>query len=464
MTTYRWGRWALVAVFAMGAFSVSAVCGEQEKAAPPLAQAQWIAPPTGRDMGRPLPLLRKEFSVAGKPRQATLRMVGLGDYDPRVNGVRLADTGINQPWSQYDKTLYYRDFDITAQAQAGVNCVGVMLANSFWHNPNPPPGRYNKDGPQRQADEPLLLCAEITLEQPDGTIQRVRTDATWRSADGPIVFSHIFAGEDFDARRQQPGWDRPGFDDRAWQPVRIAAAPRATLVRQDWPPFKTFERFAPVSVQEPAAGVFLYSFAQNSSAQVRIELAGGKPGDRISFRCGEHKNAHDRLFGGYVVGCELIGDGRPLGRAAPRLRPRRSGQLRRHLEERLDRAAGDLGRHDGRVAVAEPLHVGARAGMVLRLRRRHPAETGSRGLEGSRHRAPPRPADQSRSDPDDSRRPHPQPLANPGWHVPPDGRNPCRDCRHRDLALRRHPAPAPRPERTRRRITLFSRFLNIPLT
>lgn len=149
MTTYRWGRRALVAVFAMEAFSVSAVCGEQEKAAPPLAQAQWIAPPAGRDVGRPLPLLRKEFSVAGKPRRATLRIVGLGDYDPRVNGVRLADTGINQPWSQYEKTLYYRDLDITAQVQAGVNCVGVMLANSFWHNPNPPPGRYNKDGPQR---------------------------------------------------------------------------------------------------------------------------------------------------------------------------------------------------------------------------------------------------------------------------------------------------------------------------
>jgi hypothetical protein len=236
----------------------------------------------------------------------------LGDYDPRVNGVRLANTGINQPWSQYEKTLYYRDFDITPQVQAGVNCVGVMLANSFWHNPNPPPGRYNKDGPQRQADEPLLLCAEITFEQPDGTIQRIGTDATWRTADGPIVFSHIFAGEDFDARRQQPGWDRPGFDDRAWQPVRIAAAPRATLVPQNWPPFQTFERFAPVSVKEPVPGVFLYSFEQNSSAQLRIELAGGKPGDRISFRCGEHKSAQDRLFGGYVVGCELIGDGQSL--------------------------------------------------------------------------------------------------------------------------------------------------------
>ncbi len=282
------------------------------KAATPFARAQWIAPPASDDAGKPLPLFRKEFSVDAKPRKATLRIVGLGDYDPRVNGARLADTGINQPWSQYEKTIYYRDFDITSSVQPGANCVGVMLANSFWHNPNPPAGRYNKDGPQRKAGEPLLLCAEIVLEYENGTPSCIGTDATWRTAEGPVAFSHIFAGEDFDARRRQPGWDRPGFDDGTWQPARLASAPTASLARQHWPPFKAHERFAPGSIKEPAPGVFLYSFPQNCSAQLGFQLAGGKPGDRIAFRCGEHKNAQDRLFGGYIVGCDLIGDGRPI--------------------------------------------------------------------------------------------------------------------------------------------------------
>lgn len=278
--------------------------------APAFAQAQWIAPPA-RFVGEPLPLVRKEFSVEAKPRKATLRIVGLGDYDPRVNGTRLADTGINQPWSQYEKTLYYRDFDITALVRPGANCVGVMLGNSFWHNPNPPAGRYNKDGPQRKASEPLLLCAEIVLEQADGNVRRIGTDATWRTLAGPIDFSHIFAGEDFDARRKQPGWDSPGLDDHIWRPARVVPAPGARLVRQDWPPFKACERFAPISVKQPADRVFLYSFPQNCSAQLRVELTGGKPGQKVSFRCGEHKNAKDRLFGGYVVDSNLVGDGRP---------------------------------------------------------------------------------------------------------------------------------------------------------
>lgn len=303
---------ALAASVCIVATCAVARAGEIAAPAPPLAQAQWIAPPAGEYGKAPLPLLRKEFSLDAKPSKATLRVAGLGDYDPRVNGVRLADTGINQPWSQYEKTIYYRDFDITPLVQTGANCVGLMLGNSFWHNPNPPAGRYNKDGPQREAKEPLLLCAEIILEHAGGTPRRISTDATWRTSAGPVVFSHVFAGEDFDARRRQPGWDRPGWDDQAWPPARVVPAPAAALVRQNWPPFKACQRFKPTSVREPAPGIVLYTFPQNCSAQLRVELAGGKPGDKVSFRCGEHKNANDRLFGGYIVDCNLISDGRPM--------------------------------------------------------------------------------------------------------------------------------------------------------
>ena len=128
------------------------------------SQARWIAPPAGAATNCACPMFRKEFVLDRQPRRAWLRIVGLGDFDARVNGRRLADTGMNQPWSQYEKTIYYREFDISALLGKGTNCVGVMLGNSFWNNPNPPPGRYNKHGPQRKADEPFLLCAEVRCE------------------------------------------------------------------------------------------------------------------------------------------------------------------------------------------------------------------------------------------------------------------------------------------------------------
>ena len=302
-----------------------------ESTAGKFVQARFIAPPAKRAADAACPLFRKEFTLNSKPQSATLRIIGLGDYEVSLNGQPLAATAINQPWSEYEKTLYYRDFDLTPALGAGPNCLGVMLYNSFWHNPNPPAGRYNKIGAQRTTAEPYLLCAEITATQKDGTVVRIGTDGSWHLTDGPVIFSHIYAGEDFDARRQLPGWDRVGFDDRNWQTARETAAPAARLEPQLFPNVATFAHQKPVSIKpaqvtvphataqpeapamaEPPAS--LYTFPQNMAAQLRVELEGGKAGDRVSFRCGEHKNAQDRLFGNYVLSCEVITDGQPLTR------------------------------------------------------------------------------------------------------------------------------------------------------
>jgi hypothetical protein len=212
-------------------------------------QARFIAPPAGRAADAACPLFRKEFTLNSKPKTATLRIIGLGDYEVSLNGRRLAATAMNQPWSDYEKTLYYRDFDLAPALVAGPNCLGVMLYNSFWHNPNPPAGRYNKKGIQRTTTEPFLLCAEITVTEKDGTVVRIGTDASWRLTDGPVVFSHIYAGEDFDARRQLPGWDRAGFDDRSWQTAREIATPAGRLEPQLFPNVSTFAHQKPVSVK-----------------------------------------------------------------------------------------------------------------------------------------------------------------------------------------------------------------------
>jgi len=304
--------WRFFPLLALAAFIAGGFGGATQARADVYETARWIAPPANLITNFAGPLVRKEFVVVRKPHRASLRIVGLGDYDLRVNGRRVTATGINQPWSQYEKTLYYHDFDLAPYLRAGTNCVGVMLFNSFWNNPNPPPGRYNKAGPQRTATEPFLLGAEITLRDRDGQITRVGTDESWRAAVGPVTFSHIYAGEDFDARRELPGWDRAGFDDRAWLPVRSVAAPPGRLESQFFPGIAEFDRQQLVSVKEPSPGVFLYTFPQNMAAQVRVKLRGGKPGDHVSFRCGEHKNDQGRLFGGYLVDANLITNGKRL--------------------------------------------------------------------------------------------------------------------------------------------------------
>src|ERR1017187_7182981 len=96
-------------------------------AAAEFEQAQWIAPPAGVATNGGCPMFRKEFVLDHKPHRAWLRIVGLGDFDARVNGKRLAETGMNQPWSQYEKTIYSRDFDISALVGQGTHWVGGVV-------------------------------------------------------------------------------------------------------------------------------------------------------------------------------------------------------------------------------------------------------------------------------------------------------------------------------------------------
>ncbi|MCB9769246.1 MAG: alpha-L-rhamnosidase N-terminal domain-containing protein [Candidatus Omnitrophica bacterium] len=285
---------------------------QYSQASPPFQAAQWIAPKNKAADMAGTPLFRKEFSVKAKPTQATLRIVGLGDYDFWINGRKPTEVGINQPWSQYEKTLYYRDFDITSLIDSGTNCVGILLTNSFWNNPDAPAGRYNKGGPQTEAQEPYLLSAEVILKFQDSSTLRVGTDESWRVSEGPITFSHIFGGEDFDARRVQNGWASAGFDASEWSFARLAAEPPAQLEPMFFLGIEAFEPNVAATIKETSPGVFLYSFPANTAAQLSVELEGGQPGNRIHFLCGEHKNDRDRLFGGYLVGCDIVTDGGPL--------------------------------------------------------------------------------------------------------------------------------------------------------
>lgn len=280
----------------------------------PFVAARWIGPPPGLIAPFGTPQFRKEFVLETLPARATLRIVGLGDWDVVVNGKRVTDTGMNQPWSQYEKTLYWTELDVRPFLKTGANCIAVTLGASFWHNPDPPAGRYNKVGPQRTAREPFLMCAELEARSRNGRVMHVATDETWRVHAGPIVFSHVYAGEDYDARKETPGWDLPGFDDAEWPNARLCDPPEGALVPTTLPGIRSYEALKPTEVRRAEDGRLLLAFEHNQSAQMRVVLEGGKPGDRVIFRCGEHRNAGGRLFGAYTVDCSITTSGGRLDR------------------------------------------------------------------------------------------------------------------------------------------------------
>ena len=240
----------------------------------------WIAHPDHSLRSGPLPIFRKEFVVAKPLRRAIALVSGVGFHELRINGQKVGDHVLAPAWSNFRATVYYETFDVTALLTNGPNAIGVLLGNGFY---NVAGGRYTKF--TGSFGQPRVRL-HLHLEYADNSLADLATDATWRVTDGPITFSCIYGGEDYDARREPAGWDRPGFDDSAWRRASGMEAPGGELRAQSSPPIRVQQTFRPVKTTQPKPGVVVYDLGQNFAGWPRI-TASGPAGAEIRMTPGE---------------------------------------------------------------------------------------------------------------------------------------------------------------------------------
>ncbi len=256
-------------------------------------QAQWIQRKSAEPIpeaqaydDHPAPLFRKEFALAKPIARARAYVSGLGYYELRLNGERVGDHVLDPGWTTYSKRVLYSTYDVTAQLKRGGNALGIMLGNG-WFNPLPLPlwGRI-KPGEALTTGVPRALV-QLVVEFDDGTSQTIVTDESWRVSDGPVMRNSVYLGEFYDARREQPGWDKPGFDDTSWEAAVLAREPKlGALCAQDAPPIRITRTLKPVKLTEPKPGVFIFDFGQNFAGWARLRVK-GEAGTRVRLRSGE---------------------------------------------------------------------------------------------------------------------------------------------------------------------------------
>jgi hypothetical protein len=229
--------------------------------------AQWITAPETPRGG--LPLFRKAFDVAKPVTHAVVHVCGLGHHEFLINGRKIGgDRFLDPAWTVYERTLHYATHDITRDLRPGANVFGVMLGKGFYNTKDD--RRVHRVNTAR----PLKLILQARIEFADGTVQTLVSDGSWRQAPGPITHSAILGGEDFDAGRMPAGWDAPGFDDRGWAPAVETAGTGGRLAAAVAPPMRTAQEIAPIRIDEPEPGVFVYDFGQNASAIPRLRVRG----------------------------------------------------------------------------------------------------------------------------------------------------------------------------------------------
>jgi hypothetical protein len=216
-------------------------------------------------------LLRHGFRVRPGLVRAEVYICGLGQYEMTVNGRRVGDDLLAPGWTKYDKTRLYDGYDIRGHLKPGPNAAGILLGNGFF---NVRGGRYTK---YKGSFGPLQAIAMIRLEYANGTVEFIGTNASWRVSAGPLTFSCVYGGEDFDARREPRGWNEPGFDDSAWQRAALIPRPDTAALRGvsfSAPPIHTFEALAarPLRDLDPVKGV--YDLGQNAPVMIRLRSRG----------------------------------------------------------------------------------------------------------------------------------------------------------------------------------------------
>jgi len=221
-----------------------------------------------------LPLLRKTFTVNKPVKKATMYISGLGHFDMSLNGNKVGDHFLDPGWTQYDKQALYVPFDLTDKLVQGTNALGVMLGNGFYYIPRD--RRYRKM--TGAYGYPKMIC-RLVIEYKDGSVSNLISDESWKTAPGPIVFTSIYGGEDYNANLEQSGWNTASFDDTKWQnAVAVTGSPQLNAQAAD--PLKVMQEFTPVSKKNIGNNVWVYDLGQNASGIPQITVR-GKKGDTV---------------------------------------------------------------------------------------------------------------------------------------------------------------------------------------
>jgi alpha-L-rhamnosidase len=143
----------------------------------------------------------------------------------------------------------------------------------------------NWGGGQAPYKQPALLL-QVNIELAGGKTVTVASDNSWKVASGPIVSDSVWDGEVYDARRELPGWDSPGFDDSAWRAAEILEGSKGILSAQMMPPIRDVDTIVPIALTNPRPGVYVYDMGQNFSGWVDLRVSGPR-GAKVQLRFAE---------------------------------------------------------------------------------------------------------------------------------------------------------------------------------
>jgi alpha-L-rhamnosidase len=181
-------------------------------------------------------------------------------------------------------------YDVTQLLHTGLNAIGVMLGNGMY-NVQGVQGRYTKF--IGSFGQPKLI-GELRLHYADGSTSIVASSDQWKATGGSILFSSIYGGEDYDARRALTEWTLPTFQDAAWKPAVLVDGPGGELRAERLPPIEVIRTYVPVKARRISSNVTVFDLGKNFAGRPEVTVRGPR-GSSVRILPGELLDAAGRI-------------------------------------------------------------------------------------------------------------------------------------------------------------------------
>ena len=234
-------------------------------------------------------LFRREFDAKDRVVSARLYVTALGSYRVFVNGQRVGEDVLTPGFTDFRKRVLYQTYDVTEQIKNGGRNVLAAMLGAGWHgSPMLWSGVHVFPGPD-------LLRVQLEMTLADGSQQTVVSDEGWKATRSPILSSEIYAGEAYDARLANPGWDRPGAAAGKWSAAVVEEAPAglALSAEPDAPVHRT-GTVRPVSVTMVGQDA-VFDMGQNIVGVARLRVH-GFAGTTVKLRFAERLNPDGTVY------------------------------------------------------------------------------------------------------------------------------------------------------------------------
>jgi alpha-L-rhamnosidase len=268
-------------------------------------KAKWIKTDKIKDPKHSIsPYFRKEFVVNKKVKKARVYASAIGLYELHLNGNKVGDEYFTPGFTSYRKRIQYQVYDITKNIMNGDNALGFVLGNgwavNFIQN-------WGKPKVNENIKPTMAGIVQVVIDYEDGTQDVIITDNKWKTSTGPILSSTIYGGESYDARKEQTGWDRIGFDDSQWEPTSILDESLDILVGAQGEPVIKNEIINPIKIWKNDKGEVIADMGQNMVGWVQLKINGNR-GDKITLKHAEVLDSQGHFYTGNLRRAKQIID------------------------------------------------------------------------------------------------------------------------------------------------------------